>query len=153
MKCPFCGEEIPNGSAFCTKCGKQVETMVSVEDVKSVIPASSGAAPTEAPKAASSRAKSKGLLAPLITLATGIAGWIYILFSNTIEGLNAWLTSSDDLQNNLSDSYQYFGNNGGQDETTGYIVLLAVMAVLTVIAIVGLVWLCKRLLRKFGLKK
>ena len=152
MTCQFCGGEIPNGSAFCTKCGKPVETMVSVEEKKESLSASLPVTDS-APKSSSGKEKSKSLIAPLVTLIAAISGWVYIFFSNTIEGVKAWFTSSEDLQNNLSQNYNYYGNNGGQSDTLSYVILFGVMALFTILAIVGIVWLVKRLLRKFGIKK
>ncbi len=152
MTCQFCGGEIPNGSAFCTKCGKPVETMVSVEEKKEGISTSLPGVDS-APKSAAVKEKSKSLVAPLVTLIAAISGWVYIFFSNTIEGVKAWFTSSEDLQNNLSQNYNYYGNNGSQTDMLSYIVLFGIMALFTVLAIVGVVWLIKRLLRKFGIKK
>ena len=115
MTCQFCGGEIPNGSAFCTKCGKPVETMVSVEEKKEGISTSLPGVDS-APKSAAVKEKSKSLVAPLVTLIAAISGWVYIFFSNTIEGVKAWFTSSEDIQNNLSQNYNYYVNNGSQTD-------------------------------------
>ena len=75
MTCQFCGGEIPNGSAFCTKCGKPVETMVSVEEKKESLSASLPVTDS-APKSSSGKEKSKSLIAPLVTLIAAVSGWI-----------------------------------------------------------------------------
>lgn len=152
MICKHCGAEIAEGSAFCTNCGKSVETLVAApESLSEALTSITEGQEKTSPS--SEKEKSKGLLAPLITLIASASGWLYVLFSNSIEGIKAWFVSSQDMQDSLSGRYEYFGNNGGTDETIGAIVLIAVMVLFTLLGVVGLVMLVKRLIRKFAPKR
>ena len=150
MKCQHCGDEVANGSAFCTNCGKPVEVLAAAQEAKDDIMLAMEHKDTQTPPPSSASSdKPKGLLTPIVTLIASAAGWLYVLFTNSLEGIKAWFTSSQDMQDSLSDSYNYFGNNSGTGETTGYIIFLVIMVLFTVIGIVGLVMLCKRLGRRF----
>lgn len=157
MKCKYCGAEITGDSAFCTKCGKPVETLdVATERLNEALSNVVQGARQEGQQSKTSPSgggeKPKGLLAPLITLAVAVGGWLCVWFTNTIEGAKAWFTSSQDMQGSLSGEYNYYGN-GGSDELTGVIVGIIVIALLSVLAVVGLIWFGKRLYRKFVPKK
>ncbi len=150
MKCKFCGAEIDDGSAFCAKCGKPVETLAAVEESKGEIAAAApedhGAAPPPPPP----RRKPKTLITPIIVLIISASGWLYILASNSIDGMKAWFTSSQELQSSVSGQYNYFGNNSSSEELAGNIILIAIMVLFTLLGIVGVVMLIRRLIRKFS---
>lgn len=152
MICKFCGTEIAEGSAFCAKCGKPVETLVAAEKSKGEIaPAASEnhkvTPPPHPPR------KPKSLVTPIVTLILSASGWLYILASNSIEGMKAWFTSSQELQDSVSGSYNYFGNNTSSEELAGNVILIAIMVLFTLLGIVGIVMLIRRLVGKFTPRK
>lgn len=148
MLCKFCGNEIPADFSFCPKCGKAVETIAPASDKNDIaVSASERNVPPPPPP------KKKGLVAPIIILIIAASGWLYILSSNSIEGMIAWFTSSNDLQSSVSQQYNYFNNNFSAEELAGNIVLLVIMVLFTALAVIGLVMLIKRLIRKFAPKK
>lgn len=154
MICKHCGAEITDGSAFCVKCGKPVETLATAEkNVSEALTAVKEASHEQASSSSAPTEKAKGLLSPIITLIVSAAGWLYVLFSNSLEGLSAWFTSSQEMQNSLSDSYNYFGNNSGSEEMVGGIVFLVILLLFTLLGIVGLIVFIKRLIRKFSPRK
>lgn len=149
MFCKFCGAEIPENSSLCAKCGKEVKAVVPAPDKKEdMIPAPDRNVPPPPPPP-----KKKGLVVPIIILLIAASGWLYILLSNSIEGMVAWFTSSNDLQSSVSQQYNYFNNNFSAEELAGNIVLLVIMILFTALAIIGVVMLIKRLIRKFAPKK
>lgn len=155
MFCKNCGAEIPDGSGFCTKCGKPVETLVSAgnpEEKKETIAAvlaDLGSGQSVGDSGAKKSGKPKGLVAPIATLIASISGWIYFLYTNSMQGIKAWFTSSDELQSSVSQNYNYYGNNFSNDELMGNIVIIGVMVLFTLLGIVGVIVLIKRLIRKF----
>ena len=156
MICKHCGAEIADGSAFCTGCGKPVETLAPAPENQSLSEALTtalDAAKAERADGADGTGKSKGFLAPIVTLLASLAGWLYVWMTNSIEGIKAWFVSSQDMQDSLSGRYEYFGNDGGNEEMIGAIVLIVFMVILTVLSIIGVVMLIKRLIRKFAPKK
>lgn len=149
MLCKFCNGEIPNGAAFCPKCGKEVKDMVPVPEASEEIahvPDKNVPPPPPPPK-------KTGLVAPIIILLIAVSGWLYILSSNSIEGMMAWFTSSNDLQSSVSQQYNYYGNNFSAEELAGNIGLLIIMVLFSLLGIIGLVMLIRRLIRKFIPKK
>jgi hypothetical protein len=153
MFCKFCGAEISNDAAFCAKCGKAVEAIAPVPEAEEKLmptPPERNAPPPPPPPPPP---KPKGLVAPIIILLIAVSGWLYILSSNSIEGMIAWFTSSNDLQTSVSQQYNYFGNNFSAQELAGNIALLVIMVLFTVLAIIGVIMLIKRLIRKFSPKK
>lgn len=148
MFCKFCGAEIPKDSSFCAKCGKEVKDIAPAPDKKEdMIPAPDRNVPPPPPP------KKKGLVAPIIILLIAASGWLYILSSNSIEGMVAWFTSSNDLQSSVSQQYNYFNNNFSVEELAGNIALLVIMILFTALGIIGVIMLIKRLIRKFAPKK
>lgn len=151
MLCKFCNEEIPKGAAFCPKCGKEVKAMMPVPEENEKIahvPDKNVPPPPPPPPP-----KKTGLVAPIIILLIAVSGWLYILSSNSIEGMMAWFTSSNELQSSVSQQYNYYGNNFSVEELAGNIGLLIVMVLFSLLGIIGLVMLIRRLIRKFLPKK
>ncbi len=144
MFCKFCGTEMPNDSAHCPKCGKEVRDMVPVREGK---PHDGDVPPPPPPPPP----KKKGLVAPIIILLIAAAGWLYIIYTNSIEGMIAWFTSSNEMSTSLNSNYVY--HNDSADEIFGNILLLVIMVLFTALAVIGVIMLIKRLIRKFVPRK
>ncbi|MGN0474861.1 MAG: hypothetical protein ACI4IJ_07225, partial [Acutalibacteraceae bacterium] len=74
-----------------------------------------------------------------------------IIYTNSIEGMLAWFTSYNEMNNSLNSNYVY--HNDSADEIMGNILLLVIMVLFTALAVIGLVMLVRRLIRKFVPKK
>lgn len=142
MFCKFCGTEMPNDSAHCPKCGKEIRDIVPVKEGKPMVPVHDGDVPPPPPPP-----RKKGLVTPIIILLIAAAGWLYILYTNSIEGMIAWFTSSNEMNTSLNSNYVY--HNDSTEEIMGNILLLVIMVLFTALAIIGAIMLIRRLIRKF----
>ncbi len=145
MFCKFCGAEIPNDSAQCPNCGEAVKTIVPVKEGTSMVPAHECDAPHH------HHHRKKGLVVPIIILLIAASGWLYILSTNSIEGMMAWFTSSKDINSSLNSDYIYHNNSA--EELAGNIILIVIMALFTILGVIGLTMLIRRLIRKFAPRK
>lgn len=148
MFCKFCGTEMPSDSAHCPKCGKEVRDIVPVEESKPMAKADEANVPPPPPPPPH---RKKGLVTPIIILLIAASGWLYIIYTNSIEGMLAWFTSYNEMNNSLNSNYVY--HNDSADEIMGNILLLVIMVLFTALAVIGLVMLVRRLIRKFVPKK
>lgn len=137
---------MPSDSSHCPKCGKEVRDIVPVEESKPMAKADEANVPPPPPPH-----RKKGLVAPIIILLIAASGWLYIIYTNSIEGMLAWFTSYNEMNNSLNSNYVY--HNDSADEIMGNILLLVIMVLFTALAVIGLVMLVRRLIRKFVPKK
>lgn len=146
MYCKHCGEDISPEVSVCPNCGETVKELRPTPEQVQMMVTHDGDVPPPPPQKSK-----KGLAAPLATVLVSVAGWFYILTTNTINSVIGWFTSNNDMGSNLSDRYEYFGNTS--DELWGNIAIIAIMAILALLGVVGVIWLLKRLANIFIPKK